>query len=74
MCSQFDFEQKIMHCWSVVDDIDQYVQSQDTLSEDERQNYLIGLKTIYQVKFDDLFKCFEQYIKTQHKKQNTLPL
>jgi len=71
MSLQFDLEQKIMQCWSVVEDIEHYLHAEEKLTEDERQNFLIGLKTIYQVKFDSLFGCFEQYVKENHDKQTS---
>jgi len=61
MTTRFDLEQEIMKCWSVVDDIDVLYHSDD-MSEDERQNYLLGLKTIYQVKFEKLWTVFEQCV------------
>lgn len=63
--TQFDLEQQIMDCWGVVDDIKCLYKVPDTrpLSEDEMQNYLLGLQTIYQVKFEQLFETFEKFLK-----------
>lgn len=71
MSAQFDLEQDIMHCWSVVDDIKALRELEDLrkVSDDERQNYLLGLQTIYQVKFEKLFNTFEQYLKEQRLKR-----
>ena len=66
MADRFDFEQQIMKCWSMVDDVEQLynqVMESDHLNKDEIANYLLGLKTIYNVKFDTLFNQFEQLIK-----------
>jgi hypothetical protein len=62
---QFDLEQQIMDCWGVVDDIKCLTKVQDirSMTEDERQNYLLGLQTIYQAKFEILFDLFEKFIK-----------
>jgi len=59
--SRFDFEQQIMDCWGVVDDIKTIYNADDLreLSKDEMQNLLLGLYTMYQLKFEILFKMFE---------------
>lgn len=75
---QFDLEQQIMDCWGVVDDIKCLTKVQDirSLTEDEHQNYLLGLETIYQAKFEILFDTFEKFIKEyyQHKKSKPVIL
>ena len=66
MADRFDFEQQIMKCWNMVDDVDQLygqIMESDHLNKDEIANYLLGLKTIYNVKFDTLFNQFEQLIR-----------
>lgn len=66
MTDRFDLEQQIMNCWSVVDDIKTlHKQFMDNgpMTEDQVSNYLLGLETIYQVKFEHLFEIFEQLIK-----------
>lgn len=65
MATRFDLEQQIMNCWSVVDDIKALQELEDLreVSEDEKQNYLLGLRTIYQAKFEKLFSIFETCIK-----------
>lgn len=56
-----------MSCWQVVDDIELLRQLSDIrqVSKDEQDNYLLGLKTIYQAKFEKLFDLHEQLIKQQ---------
>lgn len=64
--SRFDLEQDIMNCWSVVDDIKELSRSmldRRKMTEDEVSNYLLGLETIYQVKFERLFETFEMLIR-----------
>jgi hypothetical protein len=66
MTKRFEFEQQIMNCWSVVDDIKALnVQFIDVggMTEDQICNYLLGLQTIYQVKFEQLFAQFESMVK-----------
>lgn len=63
--NHFDLEQRIMECWAVVDDIKTLYELPDLreVSENEMQNYLLGLQTIYQAKFELLWDMFEQMIK-----------
>jgi hypothetical protein len=60
---RFDLEQDIMKCWNVVEDL-QNLYSCENLTEDEQQNYLLGLITIYEVKFQKLWESFENSVKT----------
>jgi hypothetical protein len=66
MNNRFDLEQQIMNCWHVVDDIktlnQQLQDASSKMTEDQIANYLLGLETIYQVKFEQLFALFEQMI------------
>lgn len=66
MKDRFDLEAAIMECWNVTDDIGTYIKwvfdSPEEPTEDERMNYLIGLQQIYQVKFDLLFRIFEEVL------------
>ena len=65
MSDRFDFEQKIMRCWNVTDDIQEVLDANDrqSLTQDELMNALVGLKTIYQMKFENLFAQFEDMVK-----------
>ena len=63
--SRFDLEQDIMNCWSVVDDIKELnrcMLDRRKMTDDGVGNYLLGLETIYQVKFERLFETFEMLI------------
>jgi len=63
---RFDLEQDIMTCWSVVDDIKELSRSKmdrRDMTEDEVNNYLLGLETIYQIKFERLFETFEMLVR-----------
>jgi hypothetical protein len=63
---RFDLEQDIMNCWQVVEDIKtltkRYLDG-PVMSQDEVANVLIGLESLYQIKFEQLFGTFEQCIK-----------
>lgn len=66
MSKQFDLEQQILSCWHVVDDLklltERLLDGPKPMTEDEISNILIGMETLYQLKFDKCFKLFEEYI------------
>lgn len=72
----FDLEQKIMDCWSVVDDIETlYAQILDGDVEpttDEISNVLLGMKQLYQYKFSQTFDKFEELCKEHGKLKQTM--
>jgi hypothetical protein len=57
----FDLEQGIMKCWNVVDDLDLiYSRTMEKpLDQDEMANILLGMKELYQMKFEECFNHFE---------------
>ena len=61
---RFDLEQHIMDCWNVVEDIKLISQVTDRreMSEDELANALLGLETLYQLKFERLFDTFSNLV------------
>jgi hypothetical protein len=65
MADRFELEQHIMKCWNVTEDIDllNYNVLEKDMSKDEISNFLLGLKTIYECKFNDLFDNFSELIK-----------
>jgi hypothetical protein len=67
MPDRFDLEQEIMQCWNIVDDVKllQNIVSDEPYTEDFLQNYLLGLQTIYQGKFERLFNTFEQLVRNR---------
>lgn len=58
-------EQSILECWSITNDIDTLREShcKNNMSQDQLDNYLLGLETIYNVKFQKLFDLFEKHLK-----------
>jgi hypothetical protein len=66
LSERFQLEQQIMNCWNVVDDLYtlfEEVCENDELTQDQISNILLGLKELYQLKFEKLFRQFEQSIK-----------
>jgi hypothetical protein len=72
MSDRFDLEQQIFECWKIIDDIkllDKNVLEGKieggSLTQDEISNYLLGLETIYELKFEQLFATFGDLIKSK---------
>jgi hypothetical protein len=67
--NRFDLEEKITQCWGITDEIDLLRRSMldhpKQMSEDEVDNFLLGLQTIYNRKFEELFAVYEQGIKEE---------
>lgn len=57
MTDRFDFEQQLMTCWNMVDDV-KLLAKRDAESADFE-----ALATVYQHKFDELFEQFETLVK-----------
>jgi hypothetical protein len=71
----FELEQSIMQCWNVCDDIKlishQIYDRPKPLTEDELGNLLIGLESIYHLKFEKCFNEFEAICREYHKFRKT---
>jgi hypothetical protein len=72
MSDRFDLEQQILNCWNIIEDIkllDKNVLEGKieggSLTHDEISNYLLGLETIYNMKFEQMFATFSDLIKTK---------
>ena len=65
---RFDFEQQIMSCWNVTSDLKDLNEAvvDSDLTKDQISNILTGIEQMYQIRFDKLFRQFEQLIKEQH--------
>jgi hypothetical protein len=65
MSDRFDLEQNIMQCWNVCDDIQLGIDAWYKLDEDQKLNYLIGLKQMYQMKFERVWDNFEACVRNK---------
>ncbi len=68
----YELEQPIMACWNVTEDINtlfKHVIEHD-LTKDEITNVLLGLKALYDMKFQDLFEEFEAVTKELRDEQS----
>lgn len=69
----FDFEQQIMECWNVTKDIDTVYRSlyeQPVIDNDQFGNAMLGLHTLYEMKFNELWNQFEKLVKEYHESRN----
>jgi hypothetical protein len=59
--NQFDMEQQIMTCWNVCEDLDTLMEGvlERDMTRDRITNALMGMKELYQLKFETLFENFE---------------
>jgi len=64
MTDRFDLEQQIMACWNVTSDIDTLCEGviESDMTTDQIANILLGMKQLYELKFDKLFRTFEELI------------
>ena len=64
---RFDLEQNIMKCWNVTDDIyllyENVMDGVPEMTTDEIANALLGMHQLYEMKFEKLFRNFEQLVK-----------
>ena len=64
----FDLEQEIMKAWHVVDDIQLLNENvmETNMSTDDIANVLLGLESIYNMRFQKVFNMFEDLCKEYH--------
>lgn len=63
--NRFQLESQIMDCWNITEDINTIYKQFDIeeLDQDTMQNALLGLMTIYNMKFQQMFQTFEDLVK-----------
>jgi len=59
MKNRFDLEQQLLDCWRITDDLGTVLTITEAGDTDRTQNALIGLREIYNQKFNDLWDTFE---------------
>ena len=67
--NRFDFEQQLLDCWNVTKDIKTVYEgvcdSSPPMTEDQIANALLGLETLYELKFNKLLSIFENGVSQQ---------
>ena len=70
----YELEQPIMDCWSVCNDLEtvfkQIGDGEREPTHDELMNTLMGMKQLYEWKFEQLFEMFEMVLQMQRKNNN----
>ena len=63
---QFDLEQQIMECWNITTDLDslfeECCEGYDSMTVDKVSNITLGMKELYEIKFNKLFRTFEGFL------------
>lgn len=64
MSKQFDLEQQIMQCWNLVDELKAVTEysTKHNSSAQEVLEVLDALVKLYQIKFENTFATFEDFI------------
>jgi len=67
MSDRFDLEQQIMACWNITSDIDTLCEGvlESDMTTDQIANILLGMKQLYELKFDKMFRTFEELIQNK---------
>jgi hypothetical protein len=66
--NRFDFEHQIMNCWNVttdLKDLNEAVLDTD-MTKDQIANALMGIEQMYEIRFNKLFRQFEQLVREYH--------
>lgn len=75
MSDRFDFEQQIMKCWNVVDEIEEVYNmfyEQTPIDNDKLAHCLLGLHEMYQARFNALWEMFEDNCRTHYEQVNQI--
>lgn len=59
----YDMEQQIMNCWAITTDLDVVYENITGMTEDAEMNVILGMKELYNLKFDKLFRMHEVILK-----------
>lgn len=61
---RFEHEHKLMQCWAVTDDLRVLAEGilEGNMTTDDAANVLLGLQTLYSLKFNALWDSFESSI------------
>ena len=68
MSDRLDLEQNILDCWKITDDLElvcEHVLNEEKLDKDKISNALLGLQTIYSMKFEKMWSNFENLVRNK---------
>lgn len=57
----FELEQQILDCWTITSQLETLLEGilEHDLTTDQAANAVLGLKELYEIKFDKAFRTFE---------------
>jgi hypothetical protein len=64
----FDLEQELLSCWQITSDLkllEEGILEKD-MTRDDINNVVLGLRTLYELKFDKAWNSFEKITKEYH--------
>ena len=66
---RFEFETQIMSCWGITTDLKDLSEEvlEGDLTKDQITNVLIGMEQLYNIRFEKLFRQFEQLVREHAK-------
>jgi len=70
--SIFDLEQDILSCWNITGDLkllEEAILEKD-YSRDEIANVVLGLRVLYEMRFEKAWSSFEETCKEYHRRGN----
>lgn len=72
MTTQFDLEQQILSCWNVTTDINVLYRTvmDGDMTKDEIANVLLGITSLYNLKFNEMWGTFEKSNKEYYEAKN----
>lgn len=63
MSDRFDFEQQILKCWNITEDLHTLAERYE--HDDELCNFILGIKNVYELRHDKLWEIFEHMVYTK---------
>lgn len=63
MSDRFDFEQQILKCWGITEDL--YALAERYEHDDELSNFILGIMNVYELRHDKLWRIFEEMVYTK---------
>jgi len=72
--ARFALEEQILDCWGICEDLDalfEGILDQD-IDKDKIANIVLGLKDLYQIKFEKTFNTFERLLVETYEESPTI--
>jgi hypothetical protein len=61
MTKMYDIEEQILKCWEITEDL--WLVAGEHEDDDDISNKVLGLKHVYEMRFNKLWKCYEEALK-----------